>query len=64
MRGLSIFNRFHLDLTKLLIPVVVFGLLFGNSSSNNEVFEVSDEPVEKISFCDENLIKKRESSKR
>lgn len=68
MSGLSIFNRFHLNFAKLLIPIVVFGILFGNSRSNSDVlqtdYESSEEPVEKISFCDENLIKKRESSKR
>lgn len=65
-----VLNRLHLDIKKWLPTIIVFfGLLINKTcSSKSDVLQVdyddSNEPVEKISFCDENLIKKRESSKR
>lgn len=65
MSVLSILNRVE---TKYLIPIIfVIGLLFKCSTSNSPVSQSRNEAdinVEKLPFCDENLIKNRQHSKR
>lgn len=64
MSSFSYLNGF----ARLLFPIIIFGLLINRTCSKSEVlqadFDEVDETVESISFCDENLIKTRESSKR
>lgn len=61
-------SSFSYQFAQLLFPILLFGLLINRTCSKSEVLQVdfdeTDEPVESISYCDENLIKKRESSKR
>lgn len=64
MSSFSYLNGF----AQLLFPIIIFGLLINRTCSKSEVLQVdfgeTDTPVESIPFCDENLINKRESSKR
>lgn len=67
MSVLSILNRLKVD-AKFLIPIVfVFGLLLRSVNSVSPATSSRDDTkvnVEKLPFCDENLINDRHQSKR
>lgn len=73
MSVLSVINQLNLENPKkfCILPIIVLGLLYVRSIYGEEIVQstvqYSDEnegTVEGISYCDENLIKNRESSKR
>lgn len=50
---------------KFLVPIIiVVGFLFKNVSSNSPVTDDTTTNIEKLPFCDENLINERDVSKR
>lgn len=65
MSVLSVLKCFKFDV-KFLVPIIiVVGLLIKNVSSNLPVADGdTSKNVEKLPFCDENLITEREVSKR
>jgi hypothetical protein len=74
MSVLSVINQLNLENPKkcFILPIIIFGLLYVKSVCTEEIGQSSlqyssDEnegTVEGLLYCDENLIKNRESSKR
>ena len=66
MSVLSVFKCLRFEV-KYLIPIVfVIGLLFKNVSSNSPAADgdTDSSKLQKLPFCDENLIAERDVSKR
>ena len=74
MSVLSVINQLNLENPKkcfIILPIIVLGLLYVRSIYAEDIvqsqLQYSDEnegKVEGLSYCDENLIRNRESSKR
>lgn len=74
MSVLSVINQLNLENPKkcFILPIIIFGLLYVRSVYADEIgqstlqysSDENDGTVEELSYCDENLIKNRESSKR
>lgn len=65
MSVLSVFKSLKVE-AKYLIPIILFvGFFLRNVSSNTPIADAdADSKVEKLPFCDENLIAERDVSKR
>ncbi|CAG9804236.1 unnamed protein product [Chironomus riparius] len=74
MSVLSVINQLNLENPKkcfIILPIIVFGLLYVKSiyaedivQSQHQYSNENDGKVEGLSYCDEHLIRNRESSKR
>lgn len=72
MSVLSVINELNIQNQKkiLILPIIVFGLIYVKSVVSEDVVSASaayvevSRTIDELSYCDENLLKNRETSKR